>query len=514
MKYLKFQEFKINELLASREDLISVNKEDIKNPIEPALMTQDEYYNIVNPNDKWHDQDSYDFYIDGKGGGRDYIQDVKGDIKLVQQKQIGKVKIDYYIRKEKTTYGYFKIPDPSGYGGKDYTYYTDEEKKEKNLPLYNFTVFAVHKDEGLIVGAGQDEWGAVLIWVFGEYRGMGIGEEITKLYRSYYPSNDSGGFTIYGYNQIKKYHAYLVRKYLENGIYSDMVKKGEITAKRVKEITDSIKDVKRFSSGKNSTNPLTKYYGDTKTAIYLGDNYVIIYDIKLIKKNDLSIDPSIEELVYGKAIKAYISVRYNENGFEDILMMYSLNKDYFKSAFEFISSMFPDGLSNRFFISDKNKHGIKELNWINELVESGKYSTEKFEMYKGVEYYDITKIKKPIPNIQEIKKYTQKKLKEIDPYEEGFNIMIETAEDKWFDYAQNNIADYNYSVAIKQLKNHAEENPEWFNKNVTPHNFDHYFKSYFGEDNWSRVPNRKATVLLDKANREYQKLYNKYKNDK
>lgn len=510
MKYLNFEDFKINELLASRGDLMSVNKEDIRDHIEPALMTQDEYYKVVNDKDEWHDQSAYDFNINGKGGDRSYIKDVKGDIKLVQQKQTGSVRIDYYVRKETTQYGYFKNPDKSGFGGEDYALYTDVEKKEKGLPIHSFTVYAVHKDEGFIVGAGQDEWGCVLIWTFGEYRGMGIGEEIVKLYREYYPSTPSGGFTSFGFNQIHKYHAYLVRKYLENGIYSDMVKKGEITTKRVKEITDSIKGVKRFTGGKDSTNQLAKYYGDTNTAIYIGDNYVVIYDIKLIKKNDLSIDPLLEDLVFGKAIKAYISVRYNENGFEDILMMYSVNKHYFESAFKFITSLYPNGLSNRFFRYDYQKHGIKELGWIKELVNSGEYTTDQFEMYKDVEYYDIVKIKSPIPNIEQMKKYTQKKLKEIDPYEEGFNIMIETAEGKWEDYAQENMAEFNYKKAIDTFKHNVDNDSEWFKRNVTDYQFPHYFKGYFGEDNWNKVPNGLASDLMDRANQEYNKLKDKY----
>ena len=56
-----FKDFKINELLASREDLISADKSEIVDHIEPALMTQKEYLKVINDKNEWHGSDSYNF---------------------------------------------------------------------------------------------------------------------------------------------------------------------------------------------------------------------------------------------------------------------------------------------------------------------------------------------------------------------------------------------------------------------------------------------------------------------
>lgn len=504
--YTNYNKFKLNELINSREELIDVKKSEIEKYIEPALLTKDEYLKIINSKNEWHGDDAYNFSLsNGKASWYD-IYKIIDNSELINQKNIGKVNIKFYVKKEKTRFGYYENPNAEDYNDKNWINYTEQEKKDKGLPIYNYEVYALHEDESIIVGAAHDEWGCVLIWTLDEYRGMGIGEEIIKIYRKYYPSKPSGGFTSFGYNQILKYHAHLVRKYLQNGIYSDMIKKGEITGERAKEIVNSIKDIKRFNSGKNSSNPLAKYYGDTTTNIYLGDNYVVIYDNKLLKKNELSLDSSLDELVYGNTIKAYISVKGLDNDFYSILMMYSVNKQYFEIAFKFISSMFPDGISNKYFIHDKDKHGIKELNWIEELVKKGEYEKEIYEKYKDIEYYNIYKIKNPIKDIEEIKELSQKQLKMIDPYEEGFNIMIEKAEGVWYDYYEENISDYYYNVAINKLKEYAEDSPESFKENVTRYQFRLYFISYFGENNWDELSGGKQSIIMNKAEKEYEKI--------
>lgn len=262
MKHLKlFEQFKLNELINTRDELVNVPKSEIRDFIEPALMTSEEYIKFVNSKNEWHDNDSYDYTLAGGSGQYGYDNIKKS--KLVKQKQIGKVNLDFYLLKEASTFGYYENPEEEDYSKKKWKHYSDEEKTGKGLPLFSYEIKVLHKEEDIIVGSAQDEWGCVLIWVFDEYRGMGIGEEIVKLYREYYPSKTSGGFTSFGYNQAKKYHAHLVRKYLSNGIYSDMVKKGEIESSRVKDIIQSIKDIKRFSKSKESTNPLVKHYGES-----------------------------------------------------------------------------------------------------------------------------------------------------------------------------------------------------------------------------------------------------------
>lgn len=507
---------KLFEVITKREDLITTDKSEIKDFIEPALLTSQEYLNIVNKQNKWHD-DAYD---------REYNYDeepenVDNIIKtgnLVKHKTIGKINIDIYTVKEKAKRGYYENPDEAEYNKKIWIDYTDYEIKELGLPIYNYDVYAIHRDEKIVVGAGQDEWGCVLIWVFDQYRGMGIGEELVKAYREFYPSKDSGGFTSFGYNQLQKYHAYLVRKYLMNGIYSDMVRKGEITSKKVKEITDSIKDIKNFTQSSETTNPLAKYYGDTKNSIYIDDSFVVIYDMKLLQKNYVDLNSNIEKLVYDKTIKAYISVGSNDSGdFDDLMIIYAENETYFKHAMDFMLSLCKDGISDKWFRYGKQKYGIKELAWLQKYVNNGEYTKTEYEKYKDVEYYDIYKISEPINDIQRLKKITQKNLKAIDKYDEGFSIMIEKAVDVWQDYAKNNLAYYLCDKAIEKMKKYAEQDKDYFLKNMSYGRIHPIFQSWFGQYEFDNLSSVLRSKIMSKAEKEYHKLITELKqqqNDK
>lgn len=507
MKYIeKFNNFfKLNELVQSREDLINVPKGEIEKHIEPALMTQEEYIKTINSKNEWHDDSVYNFSID-RDNDRKISKEKKDSLKLVKQKKIGKLNIDFYLDVRDSLFGYYENPDEEDYSKKVWINYTDEEKKEKGQPLKRYEVIALHREEDIIVGGGQDEWGAVLIWVLKEYRGLNIGSEIIKIYREYYPSKDSGGFTSFGYNQAKKYHAFLVRKYLANGVYSDMVKKGELDKNRAKNIINSIKDTKKFTSKMN--NPLAKYYGDTgQYSLYIDDSFVLIYDVKLLDKYKNNInDYNVEELIYSKAIKAYISVRWNDDGnFYDLYTIYSENKNHFKNCMDIALSIFKQGISNRFFITDENKYNVKELDWIEEFIKEGIYYTEEYVRYKDVEIYDILKIKNPIPDIDIMKKIVKKNFKKNDPYDILFSLLIESAESKYNDYDKENKDNYRMDKTMQNMRNTLKTEPEWFTRNhIHSGIFASNFKYYFGEEEWEQLSTLDKSKFSDIARKFYE----------
>ena len=508
MKYFKnVDEYILNELIKSRKELIDIPESEIMDSVEPALMTQNEYLRFINKSGKSHDDNAYDFNLSG-GIQKDITKEYLESLELVQQKQIGKVLISFYLDKKDSTFGYYKNPDADDYKDKAWTYYTDSEKTEKGLPLFSYDVVAVHNDEMLLVGSGQDEWGCVLIWALEEYRGMGIGEEIVKIYRKYYPSKDSGGFTSFGYNQAKKYHAHLVRKYLSNGIYSDMVKKGEITKKKAKEIIVSIKDTKRFSSSEESTNPLAKYYGDSGDySLYIDDRFVLIYDTKLLQNHDLNLDYKLEDLVYDKTIKAFISHREDSDGdFSNLFSMYSENKKHFKTAMDITLSLV-NGLSNKYYFREEEKHNVKELPWIQEFVKDGEYYIEKYNKYEhDNEIFDIVKIKTPIPEINAIKTFTQNRFKQKDPYDIKLSTIIEKAEGKTRDYIEENRSDYHYNKAIDAITKDSRNDIDWFKNNFKhSENFVRMFQHYYG-DEWENTSKANQSIFQQRANDVYRKL--------
>ena len=104
----------------------------------------------------------------------------------------------------------------------------------------------------------------------------------------------------------------------------------------------------------------------------------------------------------------------DDGNFYDLFTIYSENKNHFKNCMDISLSIFKQGISNRFFITDENKYNVKELNWIEEFIKEGIYYTEEYVRYKDVEIYDILKIKNPIPDIDMMKKIVKKNFKKND----------------------------------------------------------------------------------------------------
>jgi hypothetical protein len=97
----------LNELINSRKDLITINKSEILDYIDPALMTQDEYLKNINRDDKYHEDSTYDYSLDKNDNQLN--DDFYKKNELLKQMTIGKLDLSFYIQKEKTRYGYCEI---------------------------------------------------------------------------------------------------------------------------------------------------------------------------------------------------------------------------------------------------------------------------------------------------------------------------------------------------------------------------------------------------------------------
>lgn len=234
---LKFLEsFKTFELVSSRKELNS-NVDTNSKLIEPALMELKDYMVVLDAN-KSHPESAYHFTLeDSKRTKLD-----KESYRLLNRKKHGSAYIDYYVYNGKEHNQYVKTDDegnPMRDDDGNILYLNDSEISNKNLSKYDKNVIATHND--IIVGSAQDEWGCVLIYTVEEFKGIGIGQELVKYYRGFYPNKTSGGTTSMGYKNLMKYYKSQVKLYLRNGIYSDMVKKGEISKEKVKRIVNSVK---------------------------------------------------------------------------------------------------------------------------------------------------------------------------------------------------------------------------------------------------------------------------------
>ena len=138
----------------------------------------------------------------------------------------------------------------------------------------------VFNSDNLVVAQASDEWGATLVHVVQEYRGLGIGPVLTQLWYKYNPKYRSGGFSNAGRNQAAKVWAARVRTFLDNGWYSEMVKTGKMSKEDVRAI---IADLKARPVGNVQEQPKS----DTPSiCIFADDTLFVVFDRAYIKDQD------------------------------------------------------------------------------------------------------------------------------------------------------------------------------------------------------------------------------------
>ena len=98
----------------------------------------------------------------------------------------------------------------------------------------------IMNDEGLIVAAGSDEWGATLLVVSQEHRGLGLGKILGKFWYLYNPASTSGGFTEAGQRNAEALWEDRVREFLKRGWYSALIRQKRLTKARVDAILAGI----------------------------------------------------------------------------------------------------------------------------------------------------------------------------------------------------------------------------------------------------------------------------------
>lgn len=139
---------------------------------------------------------------------------------------------------------------------------------------------AILNSNNMIIAAASDEWGATLLRVVKEYRGKNIGNILGKYWYEMNPAFTSGGFSPMGQNNAVKIWANRVRTFMANGWYSDMVRNGELTKERVKEIISKLPEKKTINKKELDNRPAEPLiYSDL-------DNSFILYDKKFYENQD------------------------------------------------------------------------------------------------------------------------------------------------------------------------------------------------------------------------------------
>jgi hypothetical protein len=153
---------------------------------------------------------------------------------------------------------------------------------------YGDTIIAMN-EEGFVVGMASDEWGATLISVAQEYRGMGIGSVLSRLWKDTNPSYRSGGFSYGGLNTFKKVWADKVREYLSNGTYSDALSKRILSKEVIKEIIEDYRylDINKSEAIKDlGKRELDRTSEKEYLIIYPNNSGFVLFSDKFFEEDD------------------------------------------------------------------------------------------------------------------------------------------------------------------------------------------------------------------------------------
>lgn len=415
-----------------------------------ALMTKDEFLKFRNPDDKYHDDESYNFdfkkmnkedsryvisftnsnsqkvtvlqhpngykfVVDGKPVAimhddivyhtprmparlfpilyNDRFRGINIEIRPKQQKLVKYINeymnlIDDIVKRNMDYYP--SVLKRFMFGGEQFTIRT-----ETDLPYRknNGSTIVILNQDGYVVAQASDEWGATLLVVAEEYRGKNLGTIIGKIWYDLNPSYLSGGFTYSGLiNSVKIWQEH-VREYLSSGKYTKLVKDGTITKDKVKEILQSAKlKPKKKIETKTPSKPDILIYVDL-------DGVFVIYDKKFYEDRS-------EQYIYGHG--------FIRDTMDNKFYVFSIDyePEYKKMATMII------------FHIAKNE-GIKLYTKVppSDVLE--------LDYPEVMQKNDYAWLKKPIINIIDIKKQEEQYRKKNDKYDEVFYSLMEIANSKW-----------------------------------------------------------------------------------
>jgi hypothetical protein len=230
--------------------------------VNPATLTFNEYYKLVNDKEKFHPDTAYNTTL-----------------KRLNANEKGKT-------------NYPKLLQHLRINGLEFEIRKTVEDKGWDASL------AIFDEDGQKVATVQDEWGCMLVMVAEEFRGFGFGPILIKIARTMDPLKPSGGFTQSGYNNFVKVYREMVRDALKSGFYTQSVRSGRMTAERVKAIIDSAKlnvRPQHKQRNLNSNNP-------KDWLLYVGGyGDFILYDKKLKDELDANNgdNPWIKKMIKG-----------------------------------------------------------------------------------------------------------------------------------------------------------------------------------------------------------------------
>jgi len=413
---------------------------------EIGLMTRDEFLAFRNPKDKHHSSDSYDFdlvqmnqdrpsSLGGAGSGSERyeifkyhhgytITQDKETVAIIHQgvayyadprmkNKIPRVAFDHnsqvnldFDRVKQVKYLSEIMPLVSPVAKLNEQRYPVllQHIKVKGEPMTvraeeqpqpdHGTTLAVFNADGYIVAQASNEWGATLFVVAREYRGRGLGKVIGNYWYEYNPNFSSGGFTNTGERNALALWADRVREFSARGWYSDLIKRGDLSLSKVKEILAGI--------GQRPVRPEP----EDKTVKPTGDILVFSDDISFVVYDRAFLDEPDEKFIHGfgffrdATVGVYLYRIEYDRAFADLTTRVALQ----------IAKDNGDKLYN-----GEGYHDLMEVDGIPGVEREG-------------EYLVVTQNLVPVRSMAQKEKRLRKAQ---DPYNEKYNLLLEMAESKW-----------------------------------------------------------------------------------
>jgi len=421
----------------------------LSHPQNPALMTWEEYWEVMNPGGKHHSDEAYNWDLDqmnridlggkivdpqaGQAMDKEIIQShndndlrvfkkdshsligytvdnvlyiIKGfDDRALKRDVDRLVNGDLIIKYVKYPMAYFKQKEAIAQRSKYSKLLQNIKIKGQSFQIREDNGdFAIFNNDAQKVAVAQDEWGAILVSVAQEYRSYGFGTLLGKIYRERYPEKNTGGTTYAGSAQVKRVWNKFVREALADGTYSKLVKSGKISSSRVKEIIKDLDDRPEYKD-----EPKTDYVNDYKNWLIMDTESGALVYHKDIYESEISFEGARDyimgySLIRGNDAKgnAFLySIDYENNRAETMLLYASLQ----------IVTRDGDGLDIEESASD-----------FSESIQDLKYTEER----DGVIYLDSS-----LPAIENAFKLERQYRKKRDKYDEYKYNILEAAESKY-----------------------------------------------------------------------------------
>lgn len=264
------------------------------------------------------------------------------------------------------------------------------------------TSLAIINSKGLVVAEATDEWGATLLRVAKEFRGMGLGKLLGRFWYDLNPNMPSGGFTPSGEGNAIRLWKDRVREFLAMGWYSELIRQGRMTVERFREITQHLGERPKRNPLVETPKPKPKR-GAPLIMIEPGMSFHI-YDPAVYDQPASDMNP---DLIYGYGF-------FRSSGDKVYLFTLDYERRFHKLATYIALQMARDAGYDKLW-NGEGYSDLLELEGLDHVAQEGPYVW-------------LTQDVLPLRKFARVEQATRRK---YDPYDEYMTMIMETADWKW-----------------------------------------------------------------------------------